>query len=134
MPDAVLTRFENEAGCTLGRLALLAEEQPLFSLEPPWLGNAPGKSCIPPGDYACVRRRSPRYGETYWLQGTEPRSFILIHPGNLVRHTRGCILLGARTGWLGGERAVLTSRKAVRALEDHFGREPFTLRIEREKP
>ena len=37
------------------------------------------------------------------------RSGIVIHPGNHVGHTQGCILLGSEVGKLIGDRAVLNS-------------------------
>ena len=123
----MLERIECTGEHTLGRLS--ADGLDVYTLEPPWRGNARGVSCIPPGHYGCERRKSPRYGETYWLTGTEPREFILIHAGNLARHTRGCILPGKRLGRLDGERAVLLSRRAVRDIETCFEREPFALEV-----
>ncbi len=127
MRTATLERVERADGHTLGRF--VASGLDLHTIEPPWRDNERGRSCIPPGNYHCVRRRSPRYGETYWLQDTEPRSFILIHAGNVARHTKGCILPGQRVGWLSGKRAVLVSRSAVREIEEHFDGAPFDLEI-----
>ena len=127
MRTATLKRLESTDAYTLGRL--IADGLAVHTLEPPWRDNARGLSCIPPGRYDCERRVSPRYGETYWLRDTDPRQFILIHPGNLARHTRGCILPGQRVGRLEGQRAVLLSRAAVREIEAVFANEPFTLEI-----
>ena len=127
MRIATLERLESTADYTLGQL--VADGLTVHTLEPPWRDNARGVSCIPPGRYECARRKSPRYGETYWLLDTDPRQFILIHPGNLARHTRGCILPGQRVGWLDRQRAVLLSRAAVREIEALFANEPFTLEI-----
>ncbi len=127
MRTATLERLESTDAYTLGRL--FADGLLLHTLEPSWRDNARGVSCIPPGRYECERRKSPRYGETYWLLDTDPRQFILIHPGNVVRHTKGCILPGQRVGWLEGQRAVLLSRTAVREIEDYFGHQSFELEI-----
>ena len=127
MRTATLTRLESTDDYTLGQL--IADGLAVHTLEPPWRDNARGVSCIPPGHYECERRKSPRYGETYWLLDTDPRQFILIHPGNVVRHTKGCILPGQRVGWLEGQRAVLLSRPAVREIEDYFGHQSFELEI-----
>ena len=127
MRIATLERMESTEAYTLGRL--VADGLSVHTLEPPWRDNARGVSCIPPGRYDCERRKSPRFGWAYWLLATDPRQFILIHPGNVACHTRGCILPGQRLGWLDGQRAVLLSRAAVRAIEAWFAYEPFTLEI-----
>jgi hypothetical protein len=41
----------------------------------------------------------------------------------------GCIALGERLGWLGGQKAVLLSAPAVRRLEAYFCGKSFTLEI-----
>ena len=127
MPDATLTRFERAAEHTLGILSF--SDHQFYTMEPPWEDNEIGKSCIPTGEYVCVQRKSPKYGWTYWLEGTEPRSFILIHGGNLARHTRGCILPGFRRGILNGKIAVLNSKRAVGLIHSYFEREPFDLQV-----
>ena len=100
------------------------------TMEPPWANNKPNVSCIPPGEYECVWHKSPRYGWVYAVLGVEGRSHILIHPGNIVTHTKGCILPGKKVGDLGGLPAVLNSRAAVRRLFDYLDRQPFTLEVE----
>jgi hypothetical protein len=42
----------------------------------------------------------------------------------------GCILLGKKSGFLGGQVAVLNSRVAVRAFVNEMDYEPFRLRIQ----
>ena len=69
----------------------------LRSLELPWRGNAPGKSCIPPGTYLAEIYMSPRHGRVYMLQGVPNRSDVEIHPANFAGDAdRGwrCELLG----------------------------------------
>ena len=116
--------------CTVGQLAL--GPLSLFTLEPKWADNAKNESCIPPGLYKCIMRKSPRYGWKYWLQGTAPRTFILIHGGNVVSHTKGCILPGKRRGHLNGKMAVLNSKAAVSLIHDYFELEDFILEIKDE--
>lgn len=79
------------------------------TLEPPDLDNRANVSNIPPGTYRAVRVKSPRYGETYEITGVPGRSHILFHAGNVVEHTKGCVLLGQYFGKLKGDRAVLNS-------------------------
>jgi len=133
----LLRRVETSAEGTVGNLAL-PDGGALATMEPPWRDNRRGLSCLPPGDYPCVWRQSPRYGRCYWLQDTAPRTFVLIHSGNLggdterglKTHTKGCILPGLRAGRLGGQRAVLASKAAVRRLCEALDGAEFLLRIE----
>lgn len=81
------------------------------TLERPWLGNKPYESCIPGGDYTCVRRVSPKFGETFEVRDVRGRTDILFHPGNAVDDTQGCILVGA---WEPGA-SIVTHSKAQMA-------------------
>lgn len=94
--ELTLLRFEQTSEYTLG-LLLGEGARPLMTLEPPWLINAQGASCIPARDYDCVRHYSPKFGETFWLTNVPNRQEIIFHSGNIVQHTRGCILLGLYT-------------------------------------
>lgn len=63
------------------------------TLEPPATGVK--HSCIPPGDYLVNLVWSPKF-DSYKprLEGVPHRSGILIHQGNSVKDTLGCILVG----------------------------------------
>lgn len=95
-----------------------------YTLELPWQDNRPRVSCIPPGSYVARLRNSPKFGRVYEICDVPGRSDVLIHAGNfagdraagLVSHVEGCVLLGKARGILGGQRAVLLSRPAVREL------------------
>ncbi len=109
----------------------------LHTLELPWRDNKQGESCIPTGQYLCELRKSPRFGLTYHVTNVPDRSFILIHSGNvagevslnLKSDVAGCILLGMRCGELWGQRAVLSSKRAVRLFMEHMQGEEFILNI-----
>lgn len=83
-----------------------------FTLEPPF--NRPVEPCIPEGEYPLTWAMSPHFGfETPRLQNVPGRTGILIHSGNTIGDTEGCILLGAgwqmlanRTLWLSSSRAA----------------------------
>jgi hypothetical protein len=65
-----------------------------ISLELPWADNIPNISCIRAGIYEGIRHDSPRFGETFRVQGNlGGRNHILFHCGNSVDDSRGCILL-----------------------------------------
>jgi len=73
----------------------------------------PGITAIPDGFYRVELRKSPRFGiVTPILIDVRGFEFILIHPGNFVTDTEGCILVG---DWLGGNR-IVNSRKRFREL------------------
>lgn len=116
--------------CVMG--ALHIDGHTFYTLEPPWLNNKRNISCIPSGVYECEymrRSSSGKYRQVYWLQDVFERSGILIHNGNLVNHTKGCLILGNRRGRIGGKKAVLSSRLAMRRLNHVLGGKPFKLMI-----
>jgi hypothetical protein len=109
-----------------------------YSLELPWHDNKRSISCIPAGVYDVELRQSPKYGKIYWVRRVPNRSYILIHSGNFggdvdknfKSHTKGCILLGRKFGFLGDQRAVLNSRVAIRAFMSHMNYQSFRLNIQ----
>jgi len=110
-----------------------------YTLERPWLNNKPNISCVPAGNYAVKPIVSPRFGETYYLHslndkgvrlhGPATRTHILIHKGNLVSHTQGCIIVGNKFGVLKGVRAVLHSGVTFNDLMDELNGKEFKLQI-----
>lgn len=106
-----LVRVEYTARCVRG-LWLVNGHLQCATLENPWLDNQKNISCIPEGTYDFTRTVSNRFGETFEIGGVKGRTRILIHWGNTAADTEGCVLLGTEIGSLGGEPAVLQSRKA----------------------
>lgn len=79
--------------CTLGRLFIVGFS--CHTLELPWLGNEPDKSCIPEGVYdyrAAYSDRAKR--DVIWIDGVEGRTAIQVHPGNYTSQILGCCLVG----------------------------------------
>lgn len=87
---------------TLGMLYLYRDRQvqrQWVTTELPWNANRVRRSCIPPAPgraitYDVEPHRSPRFGDTLWVRGVTGRSEILLHAGNYVSDTVGCILVG----------------------------------------
>ena len=116
---------------------LLVGGEVFSTLERPWLNNQSNISCIPSGKYECLympRSSSGKYRKVWWLQDVPGRFGVLIHNGNFVTHTRGCILVGLTAGVIGGQPAVLSSRNGMRKLLNTIGEEGFTLHIIGETP
>lgn len=114
-----LERYDTRPGGTLGTLILESGAR-YPTIELPWEFNQPKRSCIPEGRYYLKRHESPlvariTHGEFSWtweVQDVPDRSYILIHPGNTIEDTEGCILPGMSTSTIRGLPAVLNSRRA----------------------
>jgi len=61
------------------------------TLEPSWLNNEPMVSCIPSGTYTCQRTLSPHFGNVFEVMNVQGRSHVLLHKGNTIHDTLGCI-------------------------------------------
>ena len=117
---------------------LVSEDFNCRTLELPWRENRRQISCIPAGIYDVEMRLSNKYGRIYWVRKVPDRTYILIHSGNYAgdkskgfkSHVMGCILLGKKSGYLGGQVAVLNSRIMVRSFMEELEYESFKLRIQ----
>lgn len=92
-----------------------------FTVERPWLDNAPNVSCIPSGFYQMKLGRYNRGNEgrgypAYEIQGVEGRSLIKLHRANVMLEVRGCLGLGQSLGWYKSHWAVLSSKVTVDAF------------------
>ncbi len=94
----------------------------LQTLEPPWKGNRHEESCVPEGDYGLLFHRSPRFHGSLMpeLQDVPDRQEILVHPGNVLADTHGCILPGMARSEDG--RSVRRSAIAVGFVVDWLRR------------
>lgn len=100
------------------------------TLELPWKDNARDQSCIPSGDYTCRRVKSSKFGETFEVCDVPNRSGILLHRGNTVPDTSGCILVAEEFTVLNGCPAIGQSRQGFdELLAKTSGMEQFTLSI-----
>lgn len=107
---------------TMGRL-FIGNDFAGYTLERPWLDNQRNVSCIPVGNYQGAVQPSPRFGRSLpELLDVPGRSQILIHPGNRVADSQGCILLGQERNVETEE--VYGSRAAVQALLDRLEGHP----------
>lgn len=71
-----------------------------------------GETCIPAGTYDLGTRFSPRFSprlghDMIWVKDVPGYEFILIHTGNTISDTEGCLILGKTIGTLKGEDGVV---------------------------
>lgn len=90
---------------TNGLLTMGCNSDPVcYTIELPWLNNAPNRSCIPEGTYVLRKRYSNKFRWHIIVMDVPGRSYILIHPANhALRELKGCIapvylLTGPGTG------------------------------------
>lgn len=98
------------------------------TLEDPWNNNQVGNSCIPAGTYRCKKFSGTVYKNVWEVQNVPGRTAILIHQGNTIANTRGCILVGFKLGYLDKNPAVLESKKALDYLRSELPDE-FVLEV-----
>ena len=100
--------------------------QSVWTLECPWAGNMVFTSCIPDGSYPLQGFDSPEHPGCWVITPVPGRTGILIHVGNTVKDTQGCILIGQQQG----PGSVGNSRAALRQLNytlDRKGQHTITL-------
>lgn len=129
MITIILIRQPSSSSGTFGTLTIGLGGFKCVTLEPPWDDNDQDKSCIPAGTYLCTWRHSPTKGYCYHVDGVPGRTDILIHAGNLVTDTKGCILLGLEIGILNSRKAILRSNEALRYLEVDLQHLPFRIQV-----
>ena len=84
---------------------------------------------IPAWQYVGEPYKSPKHGNVYLLKDVTGRSMIELHPGNLVKHTVGCIVLAQHYGKLQGDLAVLNSGDTFAEFLKVMNKEPLHLTI-----
>lgn len=120
-----------EENSRFGTFGVLKINKVLFccTLEPPDLLNAQGRSSIPEQQYICVPFSGPKYKNVYEVSDVFERTKVLFHAGNVLRDTKGCIILGEKFGKLGEARATLNSGKTFKAFRKIIGNNEFHLTI-----
>ena len=94
LPTYHLKRVKMTDKATLG--VFIGDLFPLcVTLEDPWLGNETNISCIPEGEYIVEAFNGNKFKNVWKLQDVKDRTDILIHAGNTVKDTHGCILVGS---------------------------------------
>jgi hypothetical protein len=106
-----LFRYRFTEQYTLGVLA------GFFTLELPWRDNKSNISCIPYGVYPISfikQSANKKFYDCYRVFDVLSRAGVLIHNGNLVEHTHGCILIGENIVMLKGMPFLTNSKNSLR--------------------
>lgn len=104
-----LQRDHEDKYGTRGRL-LYNGQLLCHTLEEPWRNNERKVSCIPPDKvYDCRTHNGAHFTEVWEVTKVPDRTAILIHSGNTLRDTEGCILVGMSKTAIG----VAQSRDAL---------------------
>lgn len=124
-----LVRLKESEEGTFGVLYIRGgNHRPVYTLELPWRNNKRNISRIPAGEYRCVPhgwQGNTKFKRTWRLEAVPGRTAILIHAGNTIEDTDGCILVG-----LGSmEHMVLSSQNAMDFLREEIGEEEFILQV-----
>jgi hypothetical protein len=94
-----------------------------LTLELPWKQNKQFISCIPSGIYTLKKYSGTRFKNSFWVNDVPNRYAILIHAGNTVSDTVGCILPGN----VFRGNSVLNSRLTMKKLNELL---PFETELE----
>lgn len=127
---ALLVRYDTSDKGTFGHIYF--KSQIFETLELPDLGNRKSISCIPTGEYLMYLDPSskwspPKFKSLYQLHDVPNRTEILIHSGNTIKDTEGCILIGEkRTSF----DAITDSREALNAFMGLWNGQTASIRIE----
>ena len=79
-----------------------------------------GQTCIPSGEYVIILNKSPRFKKILpRLLNVKGFEGVLIHSGNTVQDSSGCILVGTKLS----NGVIKDSRKALNALMEKLNNE-----------
>ncbi len=121
--NLILKRISEDDNGTFG--VLIHDNQPICcTVERPWLDNVDDTSCIPVGTYPCVPHNSDKFQNVWEVTGVKDRTAILIHAGNTINDTHGCVIVGRQFTPFG----VALSQMALSDLR-HILPSNFTLTI-----
>jgi len=119
-----LERFTYAPWATHGRMWI--DGKVVYTVERPWLDNAPSISCIPDGYYTCRPRRFFRGDyQAIEILNVPGRSHILFHIANWPEELEGCIAPVSKITGRGGSK----SRFAFNHLMRYYGHQAFMLNI-----
>jgi len=128
-----LIRLEEDHDC--GTFGVLKIDKKVFcvTLEPRDEENLISVSSIPAQQYICERHFSIKFNKTFKVKDVPGRSNFLFHPGNRIKDTAGCILLGKSFFGMQKDRGINNSGYTFRifmALMEGEDKFHFTIKEE----
>jgi hypothetical protein len=96
------------------------DEEMCVTYERPWLSNKRSVSCIPNGTYRATIHMSPTKGRCFKIHNVQDRTDILIHVGNTLKDTYGCILVGSYSYLNGCRKSVYAMGRLLIFMPDEF--------------
>jgi hypothetical protein len=136
MDTVIINRFDRSDHGVFGKVAYKGFIK--YTGELPDRNNQSNISCIPSGLYTVKWTPSPRMKKyTYEILSVPKRGGIRMHSSNLMGDASlgykaqllGCISLGEKLGYMGGQKALLLSGPAMRHFEAVMAYQPFLLEI-----
>ena len=129
MTELILRRRTSGSMGTLGIITCDGKDI-CQTLELPWNNNSQNSSCIPDGKYKLRKINSPKFGEVYEICDVRDREHILIHKGNFLRDTHGCVLVGMINSLENCQYRLYNSKIALEAFIKFLeGKDDITLEI-----
>ena len=118
--QGVLYIARNNPGAMInGKMVMFVQQ--CDTLEPQWRDlkteqKVMGKTAIPEGEYKIVMSPSAKFHRNMpYLKDVPQFEGIMIHPGNTVKDTMGCILVGVKSG-TGLLVSTITLQKIMKTL------------------
>jgi len=127
LPLAFLDRIKGDLHATQGEM-LFKNEIVAYTLEKPWRDNINYISCIPEGTYKCIKHSGDKFKNVWILLDVPGRDTVLLHNGNFITDTVGCILVGENFGIFKGLPTVTNSVPTLNKLRTILPKE-FNLKI-----
>lgn len=130
----ILQRVGEKHNATLGRLYVPGTNRIIYTLEDAWRDNKRNESCIPVGEYEFAphgwgQPANAHFKRVWRLKNVPGREGILIHSGNTIEDTSGCILIGFDSSVALGHAVIFHSRPAIDLLREIVGIQSGTLDI-----
>ena len=113
--DVQLIRDQSDDTGTFGRL-IYDSSVVAYTLELPWKDDRPDVSCIPLGTYQVIPHNSHEHPNVWEITNVPNRSEILLHSGNFLSDTKGCLLAGDSQVIINGKKMVTDSVATINKL------------------
>lgn len=113
--NIALKRLRSDDNGTFGEM-ILNGDRLCVTCEPPWRDNQHNISCIPAGTYHFQPHDSNEHPGVWIATDVPDRTGILIHEGNTIHDSKGCIIVGSTFGNIDKLPAVLNSRATLQML------------------